>query len=52
MTHLTTGTVDLDQAIRQHRTTHATVTLTHNGSPLVGQEVVVRQREASLPLRQ
>jgi GH35 family endo-1,4-beta-xylanase len=43
MKHQTAGTIDLDQAIRQHRTTHATVTLTHQGSPLVNQEVVVRQ---------
>ena len=33
----------LDRAIRQHRTTTATVTLTHSGSPLAHQEVVVRQ---------
>ncbi len=36
-------THDLDQAIRQHRTTHATVVLTHNGAPVAGQDVVVRQ---------
>jgi GH35 family endo-1,4-beta-xylanase len=36
-------TAQLDQAIQQHRTTRATVTLTHNGAPLVGQDVSVRQ---------
>jgi len=36
---------DLDQAIRQQRTTRATVTLTHNGSPLAQQEVVVQQQQ-------
>ena len=43
MKHPTIGTLNLDQAIRQHRTTHATVTLTHRGSPLINQEVVVKQ---------
>ncbi len=36
---------NLDQAIRQHRTTHATVALTHNGSPVVGQDIVVQQQK-------
>ncbi len=40
---LTTDMRDLDQAIRQHRTTTVTVTLSHAGSSLVNQEVVVRQ---------
>jgi endo-1,4-beta-xylanase len=39
-----TDTVQLDRAIRQHRTTTATVTLRHNGSPLTGQEIVVAQQ--------
>jgi hypothetical protein len=43
MEHPTTSAADLDQAIHQHRTAHATVTLTYNGSPLVNQEVVVKQ---------
>jgi GH35 family endo-1,4-beta-xylanase len=41
--NLTMTTHHLDQAIRQQRTTNATVTLTHHGSPLAGQDVVVRQ---------
>ncbi len=40
---LTVTTNDLDRAIREQRTANATVTLTHNGSPLVGQDVTVRQ---------
>lgn len=36
-------TTDLDRAIRQHRTTSATITLTHHGSPVVGQEITVQQ---------
>jgi endo-1,4-beta-xylanase len=40
----TSTLTDLDQQIRQHRTAHATVTLTHNGSPLAGQSVVVAQK--------
>jgi endo-1,4-beta-xylanase len=43
MTNSSTSTDQLDRGIRQHRTTRATVTLTHNGSPLVGQDVVVQQ---------
>ena len=43
MKHPNTGTLDLDQAIRQHRTTTASVTLTHGGSPLSNHEIVVRQ---------
>lgn len=39
-----TNTADLDRAVRQHRTTQATVTVTHNGAPLIGQDVVVQQR--------
>ena len=37
------NTEHLDRAIRQHRTATTTVTLTHNGSPLVGQDVTVQQ---------
>ncbi|CAG0951478.1 partial Endo-1,4-beta-xylanase A, partial [Gammaproteobacteria bacterium] len=40
-----TNTTDLDRAIRQHRTTQATVTVTHHGAPLIGQDVVVQQRQ-------
>jgi GH35 family endo-1,4-beta-xylanase len=36
-------TTDVDRAIRQHRTATATVTVTHNGSALAGQEVVLEQ---------
>jgi endo-1,4-beta-xylanase len=36
-------TDNLDRAIRQHRTTHTTVTLTHQGKAVVGQEVTVKQ---------
>jgi endo-1,4-beta-xylanase len=36
-------TDNLDQSIRQHRTANATVTLLHNGTPLAGQDVVVKQ---------
>ena len=39
----TVTTYDLDRAIREHRTAQATVTLTHNGSPLAGQDVVIQQ---------
>ena len=35
---------DLDHLIQQHRTARATVTLTHNGSPIVGQDVLVSQK--------
>lgn len=35
---------NLDLAIQQHRTTQATVTLSHNGSPLANQEVTVEQK--------
>jgi GH35 family endo-1,4-beta-xylanase len=42
---ISTVTTDhLDRAIREHHTTDATVTLTHNGSPVAGQEIVVAQR--------
>lgn len=34
---------NLDQDIRQQRATQTTVTVTHNGSPLAGQEIVVQQ---------
>ena len=34
----------LDQAIRQHRTTQATVTLLHDGKPLANQPVLVEQK--------
>ena len=43
MTNLSTSTDQIDRAIRQHRATTATVTLTHNGSPLAQQEVIVKQ---------
>ena len=39
-----TDTSHLDRAIRQQRTTTATVTVRHNGSPFAGQEIVVAQR--------
>ena len=32
---------DLDRTIRRHRTARATVTLSHNGSPVAGQEVKI-----------
>lgn len=38
------GADELDRAIRQHRSASATVTLTHDGTPLAGQEVVVAQK--------
>ncbi len=34
----------LDAAIRQHRTAQATLTLSHNGSPVANQDVVVEQK--------
>lgn len=37
-------TTDLDRAIWQHRTTQATLTVTHHGAPLIGQDIVVQQR--------
>ena len=43
MQNLTVTTSHLDQAIRQLRTSHATVTLTHHGSVLANQEVEVKQ---------
>jgi GH35 family endo-1,4-beta-xylanase len=43
MENFTAAPANLDQAIRQHRTTSATITLTHNGSPLTHQEVIVKQ---------
>lgn len=33
----------LDRSIREHRTAQVTLTLTHQGAPLVGQDVTVRQ---------
>jgi endo-1,4-beta-xylanase len=39
------STADLDRAIREHRTTKATVTLSHKGSPLANQDVVVQQKK-------
>jgi len=39
-----TDTSHLDRAIRQQRTTTATVTVRHNGSPFAGQEIIVAQR--------
>ncbi len=33
----------LDRAIREHRTARVTVALTHNGAPLIGQDVIVQQ---------
>jgi endo-1,4-beta-xylanase len=43
MNPLTASTTDLDRAIQQQRMTHSTVTLTHHGSPLAQQEVIVKQ---------
>ncbi len=37
-------TASFDQAIRQHRTTQAAITLTYNGQPLANQEVQVAQK--------
>lgn len=34
----------IDRAIRQNRTAHATLTLTHNGAPLAHQTVIVQQK--------
>ena len=34
----------LDQSIRQNRTAQATVTLTHEGQPVTGQEILVQQK--------
>jgi GH35 family endo-1,4-beta-xylanase len=39
----TVTTDHLDRAIHQHRTANATVTLTHHGAPVVGQDVIVQQ---------
>lgn len=39
-----TNTTELDRAIRQYRTAQATLTVTHHGAPLIGQDVVVQQR--------
>jgi endo-1,4-beta-xylanase len=39
----TVTTDHLDRAIRQHRTAAVTVALTHQGAPVVGQEVIVQQ---------
>ena len=38
------ATNNLDLAIRQHRTTKATVTLVHDRAPLAGQTVLVEQK--------
>ncbi len=38
------ATDNLDSAIRQHRTTKATLTLVHDGSPLANQSVLVEQK--------
>ena len=38
------ATDNLDSAIRQHRTTKATVTLAHDGLPLANQTVLVEQK--------
>jgi hypothetical protein len=35
---------NLDQRIRQHRTATATVTVSQNGAPVAGQDVVVEQK--------
>lgn len=35
---------DLDHAIRKNRTAQATVTLSHNGAPVAGQEILVQQK--------
>jgi GH35 family endo-1,4-beta-xylanase len=43
MTNLNTATHHIEQAIRQHRTTNATVKVIHNGSPLAHQEIIVKQ---------
>ncbi|HVM71979.1 MAG TPA: endo-1,4-beta-xylanase [Anaerolineales bacterium] len=39
----TASTDQLDQAIRQHRTANATLSLSQNGTPLAGQEVTLAQ---------
>jgi endo-1,4-beta-xylanase len=44
MDNPTASRYDVDRAIRQHRTTKVTVALSHNGSPLVNQEVLVEQK--------
>lgn len=44
MSATTASASDLDRAIRQHRTAAATLTLTHNGAPLAGREVVLEQK--------
>ena len=35
---------NIDTEIRKHRTVHATLTLTHKGQPVAGQDVVVAQK--------
>ena len=35
---------DLDLAIRKHRIENATVTLSHNGKPIAGQDILVEQK--------
>jgi GH35 family endo-1,4-beta-xylanase len=44
MSILDSTTNDLDFAIRQHRTANATIWLSHNGSPLANQDVLVAQK--------
>src|SRR5262245_34411992 len=39
------ATTNLDSAIRQNRTARATLTLSHDGAPLAGQEVLVEQKQ-------
>jgi endo-1,4-beta-xylanase len=39
------ATENLDLAIRQHRTTNATVTLIQNGAPLAHQDILVEQKQ-------
>src|SRR5262245_9145041 len=36
---------NFDSAIRQHRTANATLTLSHAGTPLANQEVIVEQKK-------
>ncbi len=43
MNTLTHTHTDFDESIQQHRSTHATLTLTHNGAPLANKEVTIQQ---------
>jgi GH35 family endo-1,4-beta-xylanase len=36
---------DLDQSIRKHRTSNATVALSHNGDPIANREILVQQKK-------